>query len=65
MYIDTHSHLYSEDFDNDIDEVINRAKNAGIKKIILPDISSVERPKLEALVNKDPNYFYPMIGLHP
>jgi len=65
MYIDTHSHLYSEDFDNDIDEVISRAKNAGISEIILPDISSIERPRLEALVNKDSNYFYPMIGLHP
>ena len=36
--IDTHSHIYSEEFDEDRDEVILRARNAGITKIILPNV---------------------------
>lgn len=65
MYIDTHSHLYSEDFENDIDDVIARAKAVGVSSIVLPDISSKERTRLENLVKKDSKYFHPMIGLHP
>ena len=40
MYIDTHSHLYGEEFAADREEVIQRAKEARVEKIILPDIDS-------------------------
>ncbi len=38
MYIDTHTHLFAEQFNNDIDEVITRATQAGVEKIYMPDI---------------------------
>jgi len=65
MFIDTHSHLYSEDFDSDIKEVILRAQDADIGKIVLPDIDSECRDKMLELSELYPNYLYPLIGLHP
>ncbi|MFA6806062.1 MAG: TatD family hydrolase [Bacteroidales bacterium] len=64
QFIDTHSHLYAEEFLEDIDQVILRAKEANISKILLPniDLASI-KPMLE-LCNKD-KCFYPMLGLHP
>lgn len=63
--IDTHSHLFWKSFDNDIDEVIERAKNVGVTKIFCPnvDIQSIE--KLNQLVTNFPNICYPLMGLHP
>ncbi|MDR0825431.1 MAG: TatD family hydrolase [Prevotella sp.] len=63
--IDTHSHIYSEEFDNDIEAVIDRAKKAGVEKILLPniDVSSIER--LHAVSDKYTGYCIPMMGLHP
>ena len=40
QFIDTHSHLYLPEFDNDRDEVINRAIREGIEKICLPNIDN-------------------------
>ncbi|MFV0331451.1 MAG: TatD family hydrolase [Dysgonomonas sp.] len=63
--IDTHSHIYSEEFDNDIEDVINRAKKNGVEKILMPniDISSIER--IHHLSHKYEGYCIPMMGLHP
>lgn len=63
--IDTHSHLYDEAFDEDIDIVINNALEKGVTKIILPaiDSSTIERQK--KLSASYPDIFYQMIGLHP
>lgn len=63
--IDTHSHLYDEAFDEDIDIVINNALEKGVAKIILPaiDTSSLERQK--KLSASYPDIFYQMIGVHP
>lgn len=63
--IDTHSHIYSEEFDSDIDDVINRAKQTGITQILLPniDVSSIDR--LHKLADTYPDYCIPMMGLHP
>ena len=65
MYIDTHSHIYSEEFRNDIDEVVSRAKEADVQKIILPDIDSETRPDMLELCSRYPGMMYPLIGLHP
>ena len=40
MLIDTHAHLYSKDFDEDVNQVIIRAKEVGIEKILMPNIDS-------------------------
>lgn len=65
MLIDTHSHIYSEEFDADRNEAISRAKAVGVSHIVLPniDLSSMER--LTTLAKSDPNYFFVANGLHP
>ena len=65
MIIDTHCHLYSEEFKDDIDAVIERAKQSGIKKFYLPDIDSETIDAMFALENKYPNECIAMMGLHP
>lgn len=63
--IDTHSHIYSEEFDTDIADAIERSKNAGIKHIILPNIDSESLPRMLALEANYPDYCSAAIGLHP
>lgn len=64
-FIDTHSHIYGEEFDEDREEVIIRAKETGVDKIFLPNINSESiRPMLN-LYQQHPDYLFPMIGLHP
>ena len=65
MLIDTHSHIYSEEFDDDRTVAVERAKAAGVEKIILPNIDSSSLERLSALVRTDTNYFYVANGLHP
>ncbi len=65
QFIDTHSHLYLPEFDNDRDEVINRAIREGIKKICLPNINIRSVKPMMDLVNKYSGFCFPMIGLHP
>lgn len=65
MIIDTHAHVYLEDFDEDADLIIERASAENIEHVLLPniDVSSVDR--LIGLCEKNPSLYKPMIGLHP
>ena len=63
--IDTHSHIYSEDFDADRHEVILRAQDIGVKQIILPNCDSGTLPQMLALEAAYPGYCHAAIGLHP
>ena len=65
QFIDTHSHLYLPEFDKNRDEVINRAIREGINKICLPNIDIRSIKPMMDLVNKYPDFCFPMIGLHP
>ena len=65
LLIDTHTHLYSEKFDDDRDQMIERALEAGVKKLFLPSIDSGSHAGMKELVKKYPDACYPMIGLHP
>lgn len=65
MYIDTHSHIYEDEFQADRAEVVERAYKAGVEKMVLPDIDSRSRPKMLDLVNTYPQKMFPLIGLHP
>ncbi|MBO4613519.1 MAG: TatD family hydrolase [Bacteroidales bacterium] len=65
MLIDTHSHIYSEEFDDDRSETVKRAKEAGVEKIILPNIDSSSLERLSSLAKSDTSYFYVANGLHP
>ena len=63
--IDTHSHIYSEEFDADGDEVIQCAKEAGVTKIVLPNVDAQSLPRMLELEAQYPDYCYAAVGLHP
>lgn len=65
MYIDTHSHVYAEEFDNDRDDVIKRAIAAGVSHLILPDIDQYSRGKMLQIAATYPHHLFPTLGLHP
>lgn len=63
--IDTHSHIYSEEFDEDRAEMLQRAKDAGVLSIILPSIDSDSFQRMIDLEISNPDYCFAAIGLHP
>ncbi|MDC0116760.1 TatD family hydrolase [Flavobacteriaceae bacterium] len=63
--IDTHTHLYLNQFKDDIDKVIQRSKDKGINKFIFPAIASTHFDEMHDLKNKYPGSIYLMSGLHP
>jgi len=63
--VDTHAHLYDEQFDSDRDAVIARAVECGVERILLPNIDvPTVQPMLEAC-RQFPSRCFPMLGLHP
>ena len=65
MITDTHTHLYSEQFDKDRKEMISRAKNAGITRFFIPAIDASYTQRMLDLELENPNDFFLMMGLHP
>ncbi len=65
MFVDSHSHIYSADFSLDRDEVITRALEAGVERIVLPNIDSSSIKPLLDLTDTLPGLFFPLVGLHP
>lgn len=65
MFVDTHTHLFSDAFDEDRNEVVQRAINAGVTKMLLPNIDLISIEKTFALSNAYPENCFPMMGLHP
>ena len=63
--VDTHTHLYLEQFKEDIDCVISKAKENGVNKFIFPAIDSSYFQDMHDLKNKYPESVYLMTGLHP
>lgn len=63
--IDTHAHLFVEEFDEDLDDVVSRAKQAGVTHVLLPNISEATLVNLKQCAARYPGFFYPMMGLHP
>jgi len=64
-FVDTHSHIYLNEFSDDINDVVNRALEKGINKILLPNIDSDSVKAMLYLVDLYPDICYPMMGLHP
>lgn len=64
-YIDTHSHLYLNEFKNDREEIISRALGAGVAKILLPNIDKASVSSMLEMAYSYPGICYPMIGIHP
>lgn len=64
-FVDTHGHLYAEEFDSDRDEVVARALAQGVETIILPDIDSSTRERMYKLEAEYKDNMYALIGVHP
>ena len=63
--IDTHCHLYLEDFDPEQEQLIEEAKASGIERLLMPnvDLSTIDR--MHALCDQHPDFALPMMGFHP
>jgi TatD DNase family protein len=64
-FIDTHTHLYLEQFDEDREEVVKRAMDEGVCKLLLPNVDEETYDDMMQLAKRFPDACIPMIGLHP
>lgn len=64
-FVDSHTHLFAEEFDKDRDAIIARALAAGVDKMYLPNIDVDTVPGMLQMAEKWPANCFPMIGLHP
>ncbi|MCB0642159.1 MAG: TatD family hydrolase [Phaeodactylibacter sp.] len=65
MFIDTHTHLYVSQFDDDREIVVQRAIDAGVERMLLPNIDSSSIPGMMDLEAQFPEHCFAMMGLHP
>jgi len=63
--IDTHTHIYQNDYAGDIREVIEKAKSGGVYKFLIPNVDVETIVPLNNLCNQYPGECFPMMGLHP
>ncbi len=65
--IDTHTHTYLDEYfkKEENTAIVQRAKDSGLYAAILPNIDSTSVPKLITLTEEFPDFYYPMMGLHP
>lgn len=62
---DSHAHIYAEEFKEDVEAMIDRAKEAGVEKIYMPNVDHTSIEDMLTLAQKYPGYCIPMMGLHP
>jgi len=65
IFVDTHTHLYLEDFDADRDQVIADAMALGVDYFLFPNVDATTTEAMLTLCSKYPLHCYPMMGLHP
>jgi len=65
QFIDTHAHIYSEKFNDDRTEMLQRAFEANVTKILMPNVDNMTTEKMLALADHYPQNCFPMMGLHP
>lgn len=63
--IDTHCHIDGEEFAEDREAVMQRAREAGVGKVFVPAIDLTTSERILQLCQQYPDYLYPMVGLHP
>lgn len=63
--IDTHAHLDGDEFLDDLNEVIQRAKDCNVQKIFIPNINANSLERIKQITKVHKGTLYPMIGLHP
>jgi TatD DNase family protein len=64
-FTDTHSHIYSAEFDGDLDAIMTRALAENVSVIFLPAIDSEYHEKMLKVADAYPENCFPMMGLHP
>ena len=64
-FVDTHTHLFVPEFDEDRKSAVQRAVDAGVKKLCLPSITAESLPSILAMCEEFHGVCYPMAGLHP
>lgn len=64
-FTDTHAHLYDEAFISEEDQAVERAVQAGVTRMILPDIDSQTREAMFSLADRHEGKLFPSLGLHP
>ncbi|UBD16321.1 TatD family hydrolase [Bacteroides salyersiae] len=65
MLVDSHSHLFLEEFADDLPQVMQRAREAGVTHIFMPNIDSTTIESLLSVCAAYKEFCFPMIGLHP
>lgn len=64
-FIDSHGHLYKEYYEDDLDQVILRAIQADVTKVVLPCVTSQSLADIFSVVERYPDNLFPLVGLHP
>ena len=64
-FVDTHTHVFTSEFDVDRADAVQRALEAGVRTLCLPAINEDTLPSLMAMCDAFPDICRPMIGLHP
>jgi TatD DNase family protein len=64
-YIDTHSHIYADEFKKDLPDAIRRCEDQHVKKIFMPNVDHTSIDSMLEVEHRWPNICCPMMGLHP
>ncbi len=65
MFIDTHAHLYGNEFGEDLEQVVEQAVKAGAVRILIPPTDADSTAEALAVCGRFPDVCFPMVGLHP
>src|ERR1700747_1436284 len=65
MYIDSHSHIYAQEFDTDRQDVLRKCLEVGVNKIYMPNVDHTSIDRMLETEFKNPDQCIPMMGLHP
>ncbi|MGL4411571.1 MAG: TatD family hydrolase [Bacteroidales bacterium] len=65
MYIDTHSHIYGEEYVSDLDSVIEESVVAGVEYIFMPNVDEDSIESMHRVESLYPGYCFSMMGIHP
>lgn len=65
FFTDTHAHIFADDFKNDLEDVLLRARSEGVGKIVMPNIDHTSIDGMLETEHRYPSVCYATIGLHP
>lgn len=65
QFVDTHAHIYGDQFNNDREKMLKRTFDAGVTKIFMPNVDSTSIEGMLALEDQYPDQCFSMMGVHP